>query len=66
MSDRGKQHITFLTLDEMSAIKVVSQALMDNGGKLSALADLEISDEFKEHLKSATEKLEKKIWEVGE
>lgn len=65
MATNSKQHIVFMTLDEMMVHAVIANFLLENGGRLNALGDLEISDQFKLDLKSGLKKLDEKIAEVG-
>lgn len=66
MADRQRKHITYLTVDEMSALSVLAEMFIKTEGKLGRLAELPISDQYRADLTSANEKLSKKIEEVGE
>lgn len=67
MTDRlNKPQVLLLTVDEMSCLGVLATLFVETDGKLGRLAELPISDNFKSAMKSASEKIDKKLHEISQ
>lgn len=62
----SKQHIVYLTVEEMAGLAQICQMLIDGEGRARLLEKIPISKQYVKDLQGAAEKLNRKLDEISE